>query len=256
MRRLWPVIAVMIFAAVSLPAETPPLPPLDTVIQRALAKAATEDDNDRQFNQLYGYTRVRVTEYRNAKSELKKHEEKRTPEGLARANAVVVAAPAPAETNGPVTETHSNIHGKQLAVKDYSLTNLATRFKFTLAGRETINGRPSLVVDFQPASKNLPVHSYKDKFINQAAGRVWVDEADYAIAKAQLRLTHQVNVLGGLAGAVYKFTYSFDRVRTPEGLWFSRHVDWHLEGREVVFHRIVDYHESKIDEVRGSAPAH
>lgn len=257
MRNLRPALAVLIFLANLLPAETAtPLPPVETVIQRALAKAASEDDNDRAFNQLYGYTRVRVTEYRNAKGALKKHEEKRTPEGLAKANAAPVTAPAPAETNEPVTETHSNIRGKQLAVKDYSLTNLATRFKFTLVGRETVNGRSALVLDFQPASKDLPVRSYKDKFINQAAGRVWVDEADYAIAKAQMHLTQKVSVLGGLVGAVYKFTYSFERARTPEDLWFARHVDWHLEGREVVFHRIVDYHESKIDETKSPMATH
>ena len=256
MRCLWPAIAVVIFAAVSLPAETPaPLPPLDTVMQRALTKAATEDDNDRQFNQLYGYTRVRVTDYLGANGKVKKREEKRTPEGLAKAGAAP-PPPTPVEKDGPVSETHSNIHGKQLAVKDYSLTNLATRFKFTLVGRETVNGRPSLVVDFQPAAKKLPVNSYKDNFINKGEGRVWVDEQDYAIAKAQLHLSQPVGLLGGLAGAVNKFTYSFDRVRTPEGLWFSRRVDWHLEGREVVFHRIVEYHESKIDETKGKAPAH
>jgi hypothetical protein len=257
LRHWWPAVAVLVFLANSLPAETAaPLPALDTVIQRALDRAATEDDNDREFNQLYGYTRVRVTEYHNAKGVLKKREEKRTPEGLAKANAAPAPAPKPVEKDdAPVSETHSNIRGKQLAVKDYSLTNLVKRFKFTLVGRETVNGRSSLVLDFQPAGKILPAHSYKDKLINKAAGRVWVDEADYAIAKADVHLTKQMNVLGGVVGAIYKFTYSFDRTRTPEGLWFSRHVDWHLDGREVVFHRIVDYHESKIDEKKALPPA-
>jgi hypothetical protein len=257
MRHLWLAIAALIFLANSLPAETAaPLPALDTVIQRALDRAATEDDNDREFNQQYGYMRVRVTDYRNAKGILKKHEEKRTPEGLAKTNAAPAAAPKPAEKDdAPVSETHSNIRGKQLAVKDYSLTNLVKRFKFTLVGREIVNGRSSLVLDFQPAGNNLPAHSYKDKLINKAAGRAWVDEADYAIAKADVHLTKQMNVLGGVVGAVYKFTYSFDRTRTPEGLWFARHVDWHLEGREVVFHRIVDYHEQKIEEKKAPPPA-
>jgi hypothetical protein len=85
---------------------------------------------------------------------------------------------------------------------------------------------------------------------------VWVDEADYAIAKADVHLMQQVNLLGGILGAVWKFTYAFDRARTPEGFWFARHVDWHLEGREVVFHRIVDYHEQKIDEHKISPPVH
>jgi hypothetical protein len=253
-----PTIAVLIFLANSLPAETStsPLPPWETVIQRALDRAAVEDDNDREFNRNYQYERIRLTEYRNGKGELKKHEEKRTPEGAGKTNSAPVAAPAPVEKeDAPVSETHSNIRGKAFAVKDYSLSNLVSRFQFTVIGRETVNGRSALVLDFQPAGKKLPVNSYKDNFINKAAGRVWVDEADYAIAKADLHLTQQVNVLGGLVGAVWKFTYSFERKRTPEGLWFSRHVDWHLEGREVVFHRIVDYHEQKIDEQKVLPPA-
>ncbi len=75
-----------------------------------------------------------------------------------------------------------------------------------------------------------------------------MDEEDYAIAQAQLHLTEQVNVLGGIVGAVLKFTYAFTRHRTPEGYWFARSMDWHLEGREVVVNRIVDYHERKLDE--------
>jgi hypothetical protein len=252
-----PTIAVLIFLANSLPAQTStaPLPPLATVIQHALDRAAAEDDNDREFNRNYHYERIRLTEYRNGKGELKKHEEKRTPEGAGKAKPAPVVAPQPVEKDAPLSETHSNIHGKAFAVKDYSLTNLISRFEFTLVGREIVNGRSALVLDFQPADRKLPVNSYKDYFINKAAGRVWVDEADYAIARADLHLTQQVNVLGGLAGAVWKFTYSFERDRTPEGLWFSRHVDWHLEGREVIFHRIVDYHEQKINEQKVLPPA-
>jgi hypothetical protein len=249
------IIFILVLTARSLPAQTNALPPLETIIQRALDRAAAEDDNDREFNRHYTYTRVRVTELRNAKGEMKSREEKRTTEGV-RTNSlpkmVKVAAVKPKDES--LSETHSNIRGKALQVKDYSLTNLVSRFQVTLAGREMVNGRSSFILDFVPR-KNLPVHSYKDNFINKAAGRVWVDESDYAIAKANVYLTQQVNVLGGILGAVWKFTYSFERARTPEGFWFSRHVDWHLEGREVIFHRIVDYHEQKIDEQKVLPPA-
>jgi hypothetical protein len=242
----------LISLALPLPAQinSAPLPPLEVVMQHALARAATEDENDREFNRQYHYSRVRVTDFRNASGELTSHEEKDTEEGVRTNSAPIVApvaAPAPVEKDEPASETHSNIHGKALRVKDYSLTNLVSRFQFTLVGREVVNGRPALVLDFKPAAKDLPVNSYKDHFINKAAGRLWVDEADYAIARCDMHLTQQVDVLGGIVGAIWKFTYSFDRERTPEGLWFSRHVDWHLEGREVVFHRIVDYHEKKFD---------
>jgi len=141
-----------------------------------------------------------------------------------------------------------NIRGKALKVKDYSIPNLVKRFQFTLVGREMLNGRPSLVVDFKPLNDHLPVNQFVDKFINKAAGRVWVDQEDYAIAQAQVHLTQQVNVLGGIIGAVWKFNCGFTRLRTPEGYWFARSMDWHLEGREVVVNRIVDYHERKLGE--------
>jgi hypothetical protein len=241
----------LILLALPLPAQTnsAPLPPLAFVMQRALARAAMEDDNDREFNRHYHYTRARVTDFHSVSGELEDHEEKNTEEGV-RTNSspkiAPVASPKPVKKDAPLSETHSNIHGQPLRVKDYSLTNLVSRFQFTLVGRDVVNGRPTLVLDFKPAAKDLPVNSYKDHFINKAAGRLWVDEADYAIARGDMHLTQQVNVLGGLVGAIWKFTYSFDRERTPEGLWFARHVDWHLEGREVVFHRIVDYHEQKL----------
>jgi len=247
-------LAILISLAHSLSAQTNALPPLPIIIQRALDRAALEDENDREFNQNYNYTRIRLTEFHNAKGELISREEKRTDEGAAKIRRKPAVATEADEKNAPLSDTHSNIHGKMLHVKDYSLTNLVSRFQVTLAGREMVNGRSSFILDFVPR-KNLPVHSYKDNFINQAAGRVWVDESDYAIAQANVYLTQQVNVLGGILGAVWKFTYSFDRARTPEGFWFARHVDWHLEGREVIFHRIVDYHEQKIDGKKVSLPA-
>jgi len=101
--------------------------------------------------------------------------------------------------------------------------------------------------------KKMPERNLKDHFINRTGGRVWVDEADYCLVKADVHLTQTVNVGFGLIGAVWKFDYGFERERTDDGLWFTRAVDWHLEGREVVINREVDYHEKMID-IRRAAP--
>jgi hypothetical protein len=266
-------LAVLLLAVRLLPAQTnavgsadaKPLPTLDFLLQHVVARAVSaEDKNDNLFDMNYQYTRVRTWEYRNSAGELRSREEKRSVENKPlrmAAHAARLAAEnptttmAPAVKDGPVTDTHSNIHGKALKVKDYSIPNLIKRFQFALVGQEMLNGRPSLVVDFKPLRDDLPVNQFADKFINKAAGRVWIDEEDYAIAQAQLHLTQQVNVLGGIVGAIWKFTYQFTRVRTPEGYWFARSMDWHLEGREVVVNRIVDYHERKLDEQKIMATA-
>jgi hypothetical protein len=243
--------------AVSL-GSTNPLPTMDFLVQKVTARAVNDEDkNDNLFDMNYQYTRSRVWEYRNSRGVVVSHEEKRSvenkPERIAAHKALLAAAhkpappPPPAVKDQPVSETHSNIRGKALKVKDYSIANLMKRFQFTLVGRETLNDRPAFVVDFKPINNDLPINQFADKFINKAAGRIWVDAEDYAIAQAQVHLTEKVNVLGGIVGSVWKFTYAFTRLRTPEGYWYARHMDWHLEGREVVFNRIVDYHEQKLD---------
>jgi hypothetical protein len=241
-------------------ADAKPLPTMDFLLQQVVARAVSaEDKNDNLFDMNYQYTRVRTWEYRNSRGDLASREEKRSVENkplrMAAHAAANPPAPPPVVKDEPVSETHSNIRGKALKVKDYSIPNLVKRFQFAMVGREMLNGRPSLVVDFKPLNDHMPVNQFADKFINKAAGRVWIDEGDYAIAQAQLHLTQQVNVLGGIVGAVWKFTYAFTRLRTPEGYWFARSMDWHLEGREVVVNRIVDYHERKLDEQKIVATA-
>lgn len=234
--------------------ESKPLPTMDFLIQKVVARATNkEDDNDNLFDMNYQYTRTRSWEYRNGSGELNSREEKSSvenkPQRIATRTARLSAANEPLlSPRATDNAARSSIQGKALKVKDYSIPSLVSRFQFTLVGRELLNGRPSLVVDFKPASNELPVKSFADNFISKAAGRVWIDEADYAIAQAQLHLTQPVSVLGGIVGVVRKFTYGFTRTRTPEGYWFANNMNWHLEGREVLVNRIVDYREQKINE--------
>jgi len=257
MKSIWQTVVSALLLAAPLPLlsesiSDPPLPSVATVLKRVARQTEKESDNDRAFNQRYGYTRTKVTEYRNAKGDLKKREEKKianNPPAAPVAYRTRPAGPVP-EPNGGADKSgaikDANVRGKAFEKKDFSLNDdLLGRFEFDLTGRETINGRPTLLLDFKPAKKSLPERNIKDRFINKAAGRVWVDEADYVIAKADVYLTETVNVVGGLVGAVWKFNYSFNRERTLDGLWFTRVVDWHLEGREVILRRAIDYHEGK-----------
>lgn len=232
----------------------PPLPTLEELFHRVLERARKERDNDRAFATNYVFIRTKTTEYRNAKGEVKKQETK------VRTNnpALIIATAAqaqPARTkprdrllDKPVSDTHSNVHGKAFEQDEFALNgDLVKRFDFKLTGREPLNGRPALIVEFQPKQGKLPERNLKDKFMNNAAGRLWIDEGDYALVKADVWLTERVNVIGGLVGAVWKFDFHFERAWLEEGLWFTRRSNWHLEGRELFVHRTVDYHEERTD---------
>lgn len=104
-----------------------------------------------------------------------------------------------------------------------------------------------MIVDFHPAKEQPAAKDLKDRFINKAAGRLWFDEADAALVRANLRLTDNVTVVGGIIGNVTKLTCSFDRLRTDEGWWYTRSVNVHGEGRKVLVQRVIDYQEEKTE---------
>lgn len=206
------------------------LPPVDEVLKRVLEQAEKEGEIERAFKTNYSYSRFKKTEYKNGRGTVTRTKEK-------------------TKTNDPLTAPPSsdNAETGQSSKKPYEESDfpvgdaLLARFSFTLVGREIINGRPALAIDFEPAKKKLSENNLKEKFLNKAAGRVWVDEAESVIVKASVHLTKPVSVVGGLVGSVKKFTFHFIRQRTPEGVWFTQTYDWHLEGREVIVDRIIDH---------------
>ena len=232
----------------------PPLPPVEQVIQRAIDRAQTESDNDRNFNMRYAYTRTKVKAFLNGDGTVASSEttsNTNDPVRVRARQAARAAAQAAAEKEQKPQDAKSVVHGKAFQKKDFLMNpDLLNRFNFVLVGRQTLNGRDTLVIDFKPKPGKLPERNLKERFINHAAGRVWLDEQDAQLAKADLHLTEKVDVLAGLVGSVWKFTCSINRDRTEDGLWFTRTSSWHLEGREVVIHRIVDYHDKTEDVLR------
>ena len=250
MKSLGSILTVLTFGFVVLRAnaETPsPLPPLQTIIQRVMQTSADENAEYHTFNQHYYYQRQRVTEFFDGSGNLKSREQKQTTNDPT--HSLAISKPHAVQQTLPVADRKMaaqppSIHGVSLGKKEDLINpDLIKRYTITITGRETINGRPALVVDFKPASKDLPILNIKDRFLNCVAGRAWVDEGDYVLEKVQLHLTQKVSVLGGLVGTVSKFSFSFDRERTPDGFWFTRDMDWHVEAREATFDRLVTHHE-------------
>ncbi|HKS35666.1 MAG TPA: hypothetical protein VJW76_00650 [Verrucomicrobiae bacterium] len=253
----WSVVAMLVLgdhASVRAELETNSLPKVDDLLKRVLERAQEEVRNDREFKARYAFTRTKVREYRNSQGKLKSRQEKRIESNPPPQVLPVAYEPSPADANeDSITagkelrqDPNGDVKGQPFKKSDFPVTDeLLKRFRFELAGRETIDGRAALVVDFKPASKNLPVRNFKDRFINKAAGRVWVDEGDAALVKADVHLTESVSVVGGLVGAVHKCRYAFQRGRTPEGLWFTSQIDWRVEGRQVFTTKSIDGHERR-----------
>ena len=239
------------------------LPTPDAVLQQVMKQALKDEAGEREFARTYSYTRTRVTENRDAKGGLQNREEKRDVRKPAAPTVppalVTTASPSRSAKGGerltapkPATTVPS---GKAFDRSDFILNgDLLHRFDMKVTGREMINGRQTLVLEFRPASKQPSPKNIKDRFINKAAGHLWIDEEESILARAELRLTAPVDVVGGLVASISAFQYQFDRERTNEGFWFTRKTAWHLEGREVVVRKNIDYKEEKSDLRKVPAP--
>lgn len=233
-----------------------PLPSVEEVVKRAVERGKLEDENDQKFKQQYYFVRHRKTEIRNADGDIKKSKIRIS------TNAPVVAATAPEPTvladltalNQSAQAQSPKEMPRKLDKKQIDLNlDLIKRFDFKLVGREQTNGISMLVVDFAPKKTKLPEKGLQDRVVNRVAGRIWLDERDFAIKKCALNLIESISILGGIVGEAQKFHYGFERERTEDGLWYVRESSWHLEGRQVVVHREADYQEKRT-EVRKYAP--
>lgn len=247
-------LALMPLAGFSNPDA--PLPKLEEIIERAVARGKLEDENDQKFKEQYYFVRHRQTEIRNAKGDIKKSKIRIS----TNAPVVVAAAPEPTVLTD-LTELNQSAQAqspkelpRKLNKRQIELNlDMIKRFDFKLVGREQTNGYSMLVVDFAPKKTKLPEKGLQDRVVNRVAGRIWLDERDFAVKKCALNLIESISILGGIIGEAQKFNYGFDRERTEDGLWYVRESSWHLEGREVVVHREADYHEERT-EVRKLVP--
>ena len=224
--------------------DAAPLPAVEMVIERALARAHKEAKNDRTFKDTYIFTWSKTNEYRNIRGNLTKRKVKTSvnePSKRGGEEGELVAVSNATSTNKVSSDT--TLHKRELLAN----TNLVQRFSVELQGREVVGGRPAFVVEFKPSEKRFSSSNFKERCLSKVAGRIWLDEEEYAVVKAEARLTEGIGVVGGLVGAVHKFNFKFDRERTAEGIWYTQLLTWHLEMREMIVERTIDCVETKTD---------
>jgi hypothetical protein len=223
------------------PAPAPADPPdLETLLQSAVEHARRDREMEARFRERYAYVRTKLTETLNADGEVKKREY------LRREHTPERPEPDPwAEAEPDAARSRRAYERRDVPMS----TNLLARFRFTLAGREDIAGRPAWVVDFAPAAERLPAANLIEKFINRMAGRVWIDVAEQYVRRGEFRLTEPVNVVGGLVGALRQCEVFFERTRTADGLWYTHLLTWRIEGRQLWSRRIMAHRET-LTEVR------
>ncbi len=260
MKRIFPLgwllgLGLALLPALGLASTATPLPKVDDIVKRALERGEAEPENDELFKQRYYFVRSRHTEIRNSDGDVKKLKIRistNQPVSLALTSAAPVQ-PQPVPTIHAPKQAAADKNKSELPRKFEKKEHLEfgkeliKRYDFKLVGREVTNGCSLLVVDFTPKPGKLPENDLRDKVVNRMAGRLWIDEREYAIKRCAVRLIRNLKIIGGIVGEAYKFNFMFERERTDDGLWYVSESNWHVEGRQVVVYREADYHEKRTD---------
>lgn len=234
-------IAILIPIHGSVATPAPELPSSDWVLSNVLARAKSYLSNDVQ--RLYSYLKVTSTEEFDPDGKVLRKRDKSVqviPSSVGGAPVRVAVAErilsleeleeiaASQADQGVSPRKKKKRKNPKLELSE----ELINRFQFDLVDREIVDGRPTFHLTFAPKTRDLPVNQLQDYLLNKAIGSIWVDESEFEIVRADVRLGTPVSVAGGLVGAVQRFHYILERVCLEPGVWLVKKTDLTIRARQ------------------------
>jgi len=227
----------------------PTQPRAEEIVKKALERAKWDDDQ--KIDARYTYTQRSTTDELDSKGNVKKHEERLfyvlPIDGKPYSRLIEKDGKPLSEKDTRLEREHERKFRQRLADRkrrkeqgdedeeDININEeLVSKYRFTLSGRETLNGRAAYILSFEPRSGALPIKRRLDRLLNKVAGRVWIDEQDYAISRVDLHLAENVSAWGGLLASVRKFLLHVEQIKVDETAWLPSYVDAYFDGRILI----------------------
>lgn len=221
-----------------------PLPTLEQVLERVLAKA--EQDIEYRADLKFAYRRVTINEDLDAGGNATSREEReyetvmvdgRPFRKLVRKNGKALQGSElekEIEREQKVRNTWANRAAKKSSSDDELQLNryLVDRYAYALVGTEAVNGKPAYVLTFRPKGKGMPDKKRYDKILNRLTGRVWIDEEDYSISRIEMYLTEPAPVFGFLA-TIRQLAFNGTQTEVAPGVWMPEHFRVTAAGRKL-----------------------
>jgi hypothetical protein len=135
------------------------------------------------------------------------------------------------------------------------LSQILERYDFRSVARESLGGRPTLLLEFAPLPGKRPIDG--DGVLRTLAGRIWVDEAQRELVRAEVRNTAAVKFAFGLGARVSSLSFEVAFQPMPDGLWLPERLAAEVGGGVLLLkgfrRRVVEsYDNYRVFEVRSS----
>jgi hypothetical protein len=217
---------------------------VDEVVQRAVSRG---QEDQQGMVPDFTYRKTTVTEELDGSGKVKERREKLYEisyrEGLSHSTLLEVNGHPPSDKDLKLqTDNESSVRQLTGETKrangdnreNFLTAELAARFDFTLVGVTNVNGRAAYQISFAPKNPKPPVHRMVDRLLNQLSGMLWIDAQEFEVARADVSLQSEVNLLGGIIGSLKKLSYNLERTRVADGVWFSTLASGDFQGRKLL----------------------
>jgi hypothetical protein len=236
--------ASLVFPFAALSADDPPLPPVDEVLRNVLSAVKSPEVRhaSAQFRSVQHTTIQKLDE----KGRLREREDR-----------VYDVGPLAGGVYARLVEKNGrSLSPSELQVEQQSQQRfierspaqwfgggdsdrvaldqeLFDRYRAEIVGRESVGGRPTLVLHFWPRSSDLPIRRRQDYVLNKLTGKVWIDQQDWEIVRVEAQLTERVRVWLGLIAAIDKVDVHFEQIRMGDAVYLPLKLTANFEGRKL-----------------------
>ena len=122
--------------------------------------------------------------------------------------------------------------------EDAWLKEFPEALDYQLAGEETIDGRPAVILDCTPR-KGYRARNMRARIFEKVRGRVWIDKAESELVKAEAEVFDTVSIAFGLVGKIEKGTRFFiQRKRVGSETWLPEAEAVRFAARVMLFKSI------------------
>ena len=109
--------------------------------------------------------------------------------------------------------------------------DMIDRFEYKVLRRETVRGRQTLLVSFEPRP-GRDGGSFQDRLLSRLAGMFWVDEEMGDVARLQVRLTEGFSMGWlGVLGSIKECRMNLESKPMPDGTWLPEKTTMAISAR-------------------------
>jgi hypothetical protein len=145
---------------------------------------------------------------------------------------------------------------KERQERDAIVNDAFAVFQSRFIGRELVDGQKLLVVSLTPR-EDVEVTTREGQWMKAFAGRAWVSENDFQIAKIEMQAKSDVTIGWGILGRVHEGSRFVFTRRKFEDAWLPAEVIFDASGRTLLFRRFdIDVVTTYSQYKRISSPAH